>query len=408
MKRVLFISGMYPPFTKGGAEVSAHLLARGLMKLGWEVDVLAEGKESTDDVDGIKVFHREIGLTQKPLMEYWHARVMGAKVKRFIQQREPYDIVHAHDFRAVQAISDLGISNAITTVRDYAQICGSPNNLGGDGQNCQGCENIRNAWKNRSVQEAPLVRKPFRWWQYWHNIGFRLESFRQIKNHVYISWAQLEEVKRHQDLNGINASVIYNPIQPEYLEAIRKIGDPYKLLYVGTMESYKGVGILLDAFKLLEGKEKQIRLKLVGAGAQLDKYRNLAKEYGLENFVEFTGRINDSQMLGVYDDAGTIIAPHIWLEPFGRTTVEAMARGKVVIAADHGGPGEVIKKGVTGVLFKKGDAHDLADAINKVINWPNQQREAMGEAAQSWVRANLRLEKIAEQYHERYLKILAK
>ncbi len=405
MTKILFISGMYPPVTRGGAEVSAHLLAQGLRDRGFEIHVLAEGNNNDDIVDGIKVFRRELGLTKKPLWEVKHARKVAQLIEEFMSKYGPFDIIHAHDFRAVQALSQINITPVIATVRDYAQICGSPNNLLANGEKCSGCEDWRVAARNLAVKNASWLRKPFRIWQYWFNISFRLESFRAIKNHVYISQAQLADIKERQDLTGIKTAVIYNPVQPEFLSTEIKPGKSGDLLFVGTIESYKGVDVLLKAFKNLAEHNDNVRLRLVGVGAQLEEYKRWVLGSGVDEKIEFLGSVSNSRMAEIYDQAEIVVAPHIWEEPFGRTTVEGMARGKIVVAANVGGPAEIIQDNKTGVLFGKGDADDLARKLAIVLSWNEGQKNTMGQAARDWVKANLQIEQIAEQYDRFYQSI---
>ena len=54
-------------------------------------------------------------------------------------------------------------------------------------------------------------------------------------------------------------------------------------------------------------------------------------------------------------------------EPFGLSVVEAMALGKPVVASDSGGPLEIIEDGASGLLFRTGDARDLAARLCRVL-----------------------------------------
>ena len=54
-------------------------------------------------------------------------------------------------------------------------------------------------------------------------------------------------------------------------------------------------------------------------------------------------------------------------EAFGRTTVEAMLSGNIVIGADSAGTNELISEGITGILYKHGNSHDLYEKMKYVI-----------------------------------------
>lgn len=408
--KILFISGLYPPRAKGGAELSTHLIARGLVKLGHEVTVITESFDSAQDkgrgtrdgeYEGVKVFYRDISLTAKPLMEKRYARKQAKKLGGIIEELGEFDVVHAHDFRSAQILSEVGLDNVVATVRDYAQVCGTTHNIQEDGNRCH-CT-IRDLLKTTRIREAAVWRKPFRLWQYRYNIGYRKSSFKQIKNHIYISHAQLDEVKEQQDLAGINTAVIYNPVPDEYLNDRVRKATSGQVLYVGRVEEYKGVLLLLTAWKNVAKNMPNAILIIVGEGAQRGDYEDLISKSGLQYRVKFVGRVEWDRMQKTYDEAEVVVSPHMWSEPFGRTVVEAMARGKIVVAANSGGPGEIIMNEKTGLKFKPGSLEDLEATLTQALNMADIDKREMGGAARNWTMDNLKEEGIAEKYQDFYM-----
>ena len=67
-------------------------------------------------------------------------------------------------------------------------------------------------------------------------------------------------------------------------------------------------------------------------------------------------------------------------EPFGQVVIEGMAAGLAVIAADEGGPAEVIADGQTGRLFRSRDPDSLAAAM-RALRADEDERRRLGEAA---------------------------
>ncbi len=67
-------------------------------------------------------------------------------------------------------------------------------------------------------------------------------------------------------------------------------------------------------------------------------------------------------------------------EPFGQVVVEAMAAGVPVVAADAGGPAEIITDGVDGLLYPMGDARSLAACLVRLAE-NSEMRRALCEAA---------------------------
>src|SRR6185295_7060749 len=95
--------------------------------------------------------------------------------------------------------------------------------------------------------------------------------------------------------------------------------------------------------------------------------RQLAERLGVGSRVVFAGLQRD---IPRWMSAMDVLAHPAYDEPFGIAVVEAMALGKPVAASDSGGPLELIEDGVSGVLFRTGDASALAGALNSLLNDP--------------------------------------
>lgn len=405
--RILFVSSLYPPHTKGGGELSTHYIAKALAARGHQMQVFTSGKRYEQyEIEDIKVTQLPVPLTAKPLFEQQLSQKIAPIIEQEIQKHDQFDIIHAHDFRSAQALSELNLPNSIVTARDYAQICGSPNNLMADYTSCPGCT-LTTVWKNHRIKEASLWRKPFRAWQYWYNVGYRLSSFRTFKHQVFISNAEKAEIAKQQDLTGVSTHVIYNPVPDTYIKTPLTRSREKLILYAGTVESYKGVGLLLKAFRQLAAEDSNVYLKIVGAGAQRRDYERYVDRNGLQYRVTFCDPVPWDHMIHVYDEAMVVAAPHLWVEPFGRTVVEAMARGKVVVSANIGGPSEIIQSGITGWLFDKGSTESLYKTLKNSLSMRELELREMGKEAHEWVKLNLDQDLIARRHEEVYRSMLS-
>lgn len=403
--KILFLSGLYPPHTKGGGEVSTHYIARGLRSRGHDVHVITGGKRSSEAmVDGVPVRRLPLPFTAKPLLEQWHSRRLAVGLAEAIDPAT-FDIIHAHDFRTALALAELGWKNGMATARDYAQVCGTTNNILWDGSRCT-CS-WSDIWRNHRVVEASWARKPFRIWQYLYNISYRKAAFRALPAQIFISRAQKEEIAAQQDLAGQLTQVIYNPVPESYLNGAPV--DPVKgtVLYVGTVEMYKGVGLLIQAWQRVAKDLPNAHLRIVGEGAQRAEYERLVQKLGLQYRVTFSGRVAHDQLRRRYDEAHVVVAPHMWIEPFGRTVAEAMARGRVVVTADAGGPAEMIQDEVNGLLFARGSRKALELRLKEALRLPTLKRLEMQRAARQWVSEHLTVDRIAREHEEFYQRVLA-
>lgn len=416
--KILFLSAQYPPDSKGGGEISTHLIARGLIALGHTVQVITSGdRDYAYEQDGVPVRVLPLGLRNKPLFEKRASRRAANILRAYISDLAEYDIVHAHDFRSALMLSELDLPRAVVTSRDYAQICGCTNNIQYIGNIDPGCQGAGELWKCHRVHEASWARKPFRIWQYMYNRPYRKSAFQSLKYQIFISRAQQEYIAKYHDISDRHTSVIYNPIAPEYLVSPLEKGTEGNVLYIGRVEMYKGVRLLLSAWRRIVQDGKNGHLTIVGNGAQYGEYERLAATWGLQYRVTFLSHVPYHRLQKLIDESEILVAPHLWVEPFGRNVVEGMARGKIVIASNIGGPAELINRsksplrqeasrGGAGLLFDRGSVDSLVHMLNQVFEMGMFDKKEMGTAARDFVRDNLSMEKIAKSHQNFYEEII--
>lgn len=406
---ILFISGHYPPTTKGGGEVSTHELAKSLVKLGHTVVTLVEGDAGDTTLNGVVVKRRAFGLTEKPLIEILASKRIA---RRIAQEADlsTFDIIHAHDFRSALALSELlkvgivALDKVVVTIRDYAAISGDTNYIVSDGSIPKHPASAKAAWMSYRVQEVGGIKKIGRFLQYMLNTTYRTAAFARISNRIYISHVQHREIEKFLPTSK-HEQVIYNPVEAS---AVVESGQHTVVTYVGRLETYKGVGVLLEAWKTIHRHAPQAKLVLVGEGAQRDLYKSFVQEHGLGRAVEFRSFVPHDDIHTVYAESTVVVAPNLWIEPFGRTVAEAMGAGKIVLATDVGGPSEIISHNKTGYICKRNAAADLALALLEILTMDPQARARIGEEARLWVEANLNPTRIGNEYAAYYLQIARK
>lgn len=155
---------------------------------------------------------------------------------------------------------------------------------------------------------------------------------------------------------------------------------PLTIGMVGRVAPWKGQDLFLRAFaQALPGGEE--RCVVVGASlfgeADFERgLRALAADLGLGARVEFRGFRDD-----VWPELARLdLLVHASLvpEPFGQVVLEGLAAGVPVIAADAGGPREIIAPGRSGVLYPMGDEGALARAIRELARDPERRARLAG------------------------------
>lgn len=154
--------------------------------------------------------------------------------------------------------------------------------------------------------------------------------------------------------------VICNGVDIEKFSTARKTVIPKSLIMVSRFASSKDQETVIQAMMYID---KDAILRFVGDGPNMEHCKQVAKECGVEDRVQFLGARSDVAELIAESYIG--IQSSNW-EGFGLTAVEIMACGKPIIASDVNGLRQVVEG--AGVLFRKGDINELSSKINCLLN----------------------------------------
>ncbi len=222
-----------------------------------------------------------------------------------------------------------------------------------------------------------------------------------IKKHIF------EEYRRKY-----NVRLIFRGVDAEYFdpalvakERVEALRDAWRiernkpvLMLPGRLTRLKGQEFFLQS--LLHVKHTAFQAVLVG-----DTKDNPGYTSELNEFIEKNQLIGKVQLVGHCNDmpAAFILADIVLstssLEPeaFGRTTVEAMAMGKPVIATAHGGSLETVVPGKNGWLVQPSDPKALAAAIDEALALDAEQLRKFGENGRHRVLKNFTALAMCEQ-----------
>jgi glycosyltransferase involved in cell wall biosynthesis len=135
------------------------------------------------------------------------------------------------------------------------------------------------------------------------------------------------------------------------------------LIYVGRMAKNKGIYQILDAFReIYINRTRNIYLKYVGNGPELERLRKKAMEYKLNN-VNFTGYLSGVELENEYKNAHIFVFPTYHDEGFPYTLIESFRAGLPMIATPVGALNDYIIDGRTGYLIDRNDSKSLVKAI---------------------------------------------
>jgi glycosyltransferase involved in cell wall biosynthesis len=205
--------------------------------------------------------------------------------------------------------------------------------------------------------------------------------------------------------------VVYNGVQIENSLAANKTNcsKPIRFANIGQLVPWKKQDVFIEAAVCFIRDGGNAEFILVGD----DIFgRDALYKAKLVNKIEASGMGDKITFMGWHADMETLWSQIDCLvhtadsEPFGRVIIEAMAHKVPVIAADSGGPAEIIQDGVTGLLVKTGDIGELAQAMKRIAIDSNFARTLI-DTAFNHVVTNFSAEKTAQGVKAIYQEVLA-
>lgn len=143
-------------------------------------------------------------------------------------------------------------------------------------------------------------------------------------------------------------------------------GDGGYAMYLGRLSPEKGVNVLIDAWRHINGR---IPLRLVGNGP----LQNLAAEAQKTiPGVQWLAGQSDEQVRELMARAAFLVVPSINYEGFPRTIVEAFSFGTPVVTSGFGSMVEIVAHGESGLHFTPGNAEDLAAKAVSLFSAPDR------------------------------------
>jgi len=125
-------------------------------------------------------------------------------------------------------------------------------------------------------------------------------------------------------------------------------------------------------------KELNVQVEIVGDGGEREYLENLATELGINKQVEFRGHISDQELPKVYERATLFAMPSI-AELQSIATMEAMASGRPVVAADAMALPHLVHDGDNGYLFAPDDVQAFASSLLKVLTADQKELDRLSE-----------------------------
>ncbi|MBY0523257.1 MAG: glycosyltransferase family 4 protein [Gemmataceae bacterium] len=243
----------------------------------------------------------------------------------------------------------------------------------------------------------------------WHPVG-RVREYEerfqrglsQCQHFFAVSEFTRQEMIRHLQIpadritrtyNGVRSGMV--PMASDGVAAVlRRLGLPPRyLLYLGTLEPRKNIGLLLRAYCALpDHLRRQWPLLLVGNwGWNTGELAGYLQDEARHRGVIHVGYVDDQHLAAIYNGARALVYPSLY-EGFGLPPVEMMACGGAVLASTAGALMETV--GSQGHLIPAEDVDGWRDAMARIVSdddWWQALRLGATEAARryTWERCAL-------------------
>lgn len=375
--KICHISSFYPPLIFGGAEIYVERISTKLAQQGHEVIVITTDssisiKPSIEKIDGVKIYRLHplniyaiYNTLSKPniIKPFWYLIDLFniqsyMHIKKILKNEKP-DIVHVHNFKGFSFAFDAVKSQnlpLIFTVHDYFLECFKENLFRSSHTICE---------------NPPMLCRLY--------IGIQ-KFLKDNKPDIVTAPSQFVIDKLRDD--GFFGTTITTKLALGI-----ELGDNAKfqkdcgtidILFVGRLNIYKGVQILISAFKQLQCKN--IHLHIVGEGKDMEELKKFSCN---SNNISFYGFVSEDMLLELYRKANIAVVPSIWYETFGIVIIESFKYGTPVIASNIGGFPELVKNGYNGFLFEAGNADELKNILENLIKNPHELNRLSDNAFES-------------------------
>ncbi|UVO48992.1 glycosyltransferase [Sphingomonas sp. SUN019] len=395
-KRIAILSHSHVSVTKGGAEIAAHGLFRGLRAIGVDAILIACCDDAA--LDRIELGPNEFALPYRGALydHFYHLAPAGVRQDLIdLLRRERIDVLNAHHFlhTGIGVFEDVAAAGIeiVYTIHEFLSICHNHGQLvtrgtdllceGASPGACHACypEHSRQQFAVRSRHVARSFGP----------VAAFVSPSRFLAGKMTANG--VPQNRMHVIENGVAGGVAAVPADRSSEERLWTFG------YFGQINPFKGIDLILDACAILARDEKlaqRIRVAIHGNiighdGDFMDRFTAAIAGYP---FLSYLGPYDNSRVGGLMARCDYVLMPSRWWENSPVVIQESFHARRPVICTGIGGMAEKVTDRVNGLHFARGDAGDLARRIVEGAD------PALYERLQSGIPQTVSLTSMAAKY----------
>lgn len=150
------------------------------------------------------------------------------------------------------------------------------------------------------------------------------------------------------------------------------------LVVTRNLEELYDIPTAIEAFAMVRKRHPSARLTIAGSGPKRSDLEAMCGHLGLTDAVQFSGRLDNERMAGLYQSATLMLNPSL-ADNMPISLLEAMASGVPIVSTNVGGIPYLTRDGVTALLVPPGNPRAMAEAALRIIDdtrFATQLREA--------------------------------
>ncbi len=360
--KVLMFGWEFPPFNSGGLGTACYGITRSLSEKGVEINfILPQNQKISEEflniipvelpkikikkIDSLLASYvtsqsyrrRFLSLDKKNLADNYCSGLVKevcryAQIAKKIAGEVEHDIIHTHDWMTFLS----GI--------EAQKISGKPL-----------VSHVHSTELDRSggYSANPQV------------FSIEKEGLQKAQKIISVSDFTKNKILRSYDIDSAKIKVIHNAIyKDEFAKNFKEhfnFGNNKIVLFLGRLTLHKGPDYFLCAAKKVLEKNKNVIFIISGSGDMDQQIIEQAADLGIADKVLFTGFLRGEQLRKIYKMADLYIMPSV-SEPFGITTLEAIASGTPVLISKQSGVSEILNHCL------KVDFWDIDEMTNKILS----------------------------------------
>ena len=229
----------------------------------------------------------------------------------------------------------------------------------------------------------------------------------QLDAFIFGSTRQMKEWQRIYPIGKARCFTIHNGVDTDKFSlkqyglakttARQQMSLPENGLVIAMVAQFrveKAHADLIKAVKNILDTGIDVNILFVGAGNTQDDVRGLVVKLGMSDRVIFAGLMHDVRPALVAADVFALTSRAV--ETFSNAALEAMSMEVPVVLSDLGGAGEMVDKGINGLLYPPGDINKLTECITGMLD--DVSRREMGENARRVIEKRFSSEIMAKRY----------